>query len=191
MQTWVQRLASMALLATTFSASSGHFEIICAPGFPPPSSGGVHVAEILNILENFDVAAIYRRDAGEFTHLVAEAMKVAFADRAYLPTGRLLPRTEPGAVIDDPYEVVAFYIERSAYDAAIKSLDAIADEYEGLRTLPDSYFADAPAWPPNERWSSASTERPPRTRHRRPWRGPPDPRRPRRRRGPCRCRSPG
>src|SRR3954465_14746379 len=29
----------------------------------------------------------------------------AFADRAYLPTGRLLSRSEPGAVIDDPYEV--------------------------------------------------------------------------------------
>lgn len=31
----------------------------------------------------------------------------AFADRAYLPNGRLVPRSEPGAVIDDPYEVVA------------------------------------------------------------------------------------
>jgi 5-oxoprolinase (ATP-hydrolysing) subunit A len=31
----------------------------------------------------------------------------AFADRAYLPSGRLVPRSEPGAVIDDPYEVVA------------------------------------------------------------------------------------
>ena len=31
----------------------------------------------------------------------------AFADRAYLPTGRLVPRSEPGAVIDDPYDVVA------------------------------------------------------------------------------------
>jgi 5-oxoprolinase (ATP-hydrolysing) subunit A len=31
----------------------------------------------------------------------------AFADRAYLPTGRLAPRGQPGAVIDDPYEVVA------------------------------------------------------------------------------------
>jgi 5-oxoprolinase (ATP-hydrolysing) subunit A len=31
----------------------------------------------------------------------------AFADRAYLPTGRLVPRSEPDAVIDDPYEVVA------------------------------------------------------------------------------------
>lgn len=52
-------------------------------GFPPPSSGGLHVAQILNILENFDVAAIYRRDPGEYLHLVAEAMKLAFADRAY------------------------------------------------------------------------------------------------------------
>jgi UPF0271 protein len=31
----------------------------------------------------------------------------AFADRAYLPTGRLVPRSEPGAVVQDPYEVVA------------------------------------------------------------------------------------
>jgi UPF0271 protein len=31
----------------------------------------------------------------------------AFADRAYLPNGRLVPRSEVGAVIDDPYEVVA------------------------------------------------------------------------------------
>ncbi len=52
-------------------------------GFPPTSSGGVHVAQILNILENFDVAAIHRRDPGEYQHLLAEAMKLAFADRAY------------------------------------------------------------------------------------------------------------
>ena len=52
-------------------------------GFPPPSSGGVHVAQILNILENFDLKSIYQKSPGEFTHIVAEAMKLAFADRAY------------------------------------------------------------------------------------------------------------
>lgn len=31
----------------------------------------------------------------------------AFADRAYLPNGQLAPRGTPGAVINDPYEVVA------------------------------------------------------------------------------------
>ncbi len=56
------------------------YEIV---GFPPPSSGGVHVAQILNILENFDLAAIHRESPGEMLHIVAEAMKLAFADRAY------------------------------------------------------------------------------------------------------------
>jgi gamma-glutamyltranspeptidase/glutathione hydrolase len=52
-------------------------------GFPPPSSGGIHVAQILNILEGFDLKAIHARDSGEYHHLLAEAMKLAFADRAY------------------------------------------------------------------------------------------------------------
>ncbi|HZL88967.1 MAG TPA: gamma-glutamyltransferase [Pirellulaceae bacterium] len=52
-------------------------------GFPPPSSGGIHVAQILNILSHFDLAATYKRDRAEFIHIVAEAMKLAFADRAY------------------------------------------------------------------------------------------------------------
>lgn len=52
-------------------------------GFPPPSSGGVHVAQILNILETFDLKAIHDRNPGEYQHVVAEAMKLAFADRAF------------------------------------------------------------------------------------------------------------
>jgi gamma-glutamyltranspeptidase/glutathione hydrolase len=52
-------------------------------GFPPPSSGGVHVAQILNILENFDLAALNRQNPALRYHVVAEAMKLAFADRAY------------------------------------------------------------------------------------------------------------
>jgi gamma-glutamyltranspeptidase/glutathione hydrolase len=51
-------------------------------GFPPPSSGGVHVAEILNILEAFDIRAMGDGTA-DFYHVVAEAMKLAFADRAH------------------------------------------------------------------------------------------------------------
>lgn len=49
--------------------------------FPPPSSGGVHVVEILNILEHFDLVAM-GDGSPEFAHVVAEAMKLAFADRA-------------------------------------------------------------------------------------------------------------
>ncbi len=50
-------------------------------GLPPPSSGGVHVAQILNILEGFDLKAL--TGVGERHHVIAEAMKLAFADRAY------------------------------------------------------------------------------------------------------------
>ena len=51
-------------------------------GFPPPSSGGVHVAQILNILEYFDLRKMGAGSA-DFIHVVTEAMKLAFADRAH------------------------------------------------------------------------------------------------------------
>lgn len=50
-------------------------------GLGPPSSGGVHVAQILNILENFDLRKL--DGGGERQHVIAEAMKLAFADRAH------------------------------------------------------------------------------------------------------------
>ena len=51
-------------------------------GMPPPSSGGVTVAEALNILEGFDLKAIPRANV---EHLYLEASRLAFADRnAYL-----------------------------------------------------------------------------------------------------------
>jgi gamma-glutamyltranspeptidase/glutathione hydrolase len=52
-------------------------------GFPPPSSGGVHVAQMLNILEHFDLRKQYREEPAVALHIIAEAMKLAFADRAY------------------------------------------------------------------------------------------------------------
>lgn len=50
-------------------------------GFGPPSSGGVHVAQILNMLERFDLAGM--KEPGARHHVIAEAMKLAFADRAH------------------------------------------------------------------------------------------------------------
>ncbi|MEE4217042.1 MAG: gamma-glutamyltransferase [Xanthomonadales bacterium] len=48
---------------------------------PPPSAGGTHVIELLNIMENFDVAGT-RPGSAESLHAWAEAMKLAYADRA-------------------------------------------------------------------------------------------------------------
>ena len=50
-------------------------------GPPPPSSGGMAIAEMLNILENFDLKKDGRW-APETSHLMIEAMKRAYADRA-------------------------------------------------------------------------------------------------------------
>ncbi|MEO6785580.1 MAG: gamma-glutamyltransferase [Chthoniobacteraceae bacterium] len=50
--------------------------------FPPPSSGGVHVAQLLNIVATRDVKAMGAGSA-DFVHFTAEAMKLAFADRAF------------------------------------------------------------------------------------------------------------
>jgi gamma-glutamyltranspeptidase/glutathione hydrolase len=48
---------------------------------PPPSSGGVCLVEMLNILENFDLKK-HPRYSAETLHLMAEAMRRAYRDRA-------------------------------------------------------------------------------------------------------------
>jgi gamma-glutamyltranspeptidase/glutathione hydrolase len=48
---------------------------------PPPSSGGVALLEMLNVLEGYDLRR-FRPDSVERLHLLVEAMRRAFADRA-------------------------------------------------------------------------------------------------------------
>jgi gamma-glutamyltranspeptidase/glutathione hydrolase len=48
----------------------------------PPSSGGVELIEMLNILEGYDLGSIARANKAQALHLMIEAMKRAYADRA-------------------------------------------------------------------------------------------------------------
>ena len=48
---------------------------------PPPSSGGIHVIQILNLLEPFNLNA-FGAGSSDALHVIAEAMQIAFADRA-------------------------------------------------------------------------------------------------------------
>ncbi|MBM3587549.1 MAG: gamma-glutamyltransferase [Alphaproteobacteria bacterium] len=64
-----------------------HRSAICTPyrgfrvcGFPPPSSGGIAVAQILGLLEHFDMKRLDPRSV-DAAHLLAEAGRLAFADR--------------------------------------------------------------------------------------------------------------
>ena len=52
-------------------------------GFPPPSSGGIHIAQMLGMLSPHDVKAIFAQSTAKGLHLLAEVMKRAMADRAH------------------------------------------------------------------------------------------------------------
>jgi len=55
------------------------FEVVSTP---PPSSGGVHILQMLNILEGYDLAAMGHNSADYLHHLI-ESMKLAYADRSH------------------------------------------------------------------------------------------------------------
>jgi gamma-glutamyltranspeptidase / glutathione hydrolase len=48
---------------------------------PPPSSGGVAILEMLNVLEGYKLNG-FQHNSADYLHLLAETMKHAFADRA-------------------------------------------------------------------------------------------------------------
>lgn len=48
---------------------------------PPPSSGGIHIVQMLNILEPLNIAD-YGHNSAKTLHLMAESMKYAYADRS-------------------------------------------------------------------------------------------------------------
>ena len=48
---------------------------------PPPSSGGIHLIQMLNILENFDLGS-YKHNSYQYVSLLSETMKYAYADRS-------------------------------------------------------------------------------------------------------------
>tara|TARA_B100000945_G_scaffold321356_1_gene335396 strand:+ start:2459 stop:4162 length:1704 start_codon:yes stop_codon:yes gene_type:complete len=102
-------------------------------GFPPPSSGGIHVAQILNILEMFPVAEYYRSDPAKYTHVVSEAMKLAFADRAYWLGDADFTRVPQGLVSKE-------YARQLGH--RIKLNEALAVESHGL---PPARFPARPA----------------------------------------------
>jgi gamma-glutamyltranspeptidase/glutathione hydrolase len=95
----------------TREAISGPYRgwTIVAP--PPPAASGVHMLQMLNILEGYDIAGLGFGCADNI-HLLAEALKIAFADRAVgtgdpdfvdVPVGRLISKdyaAERRAAID-------------------------------------------------------------------------------------------
>ena len=71
-----------------------------------------HASAVVRAIREYDARLSVLGPPGSvLLRLAAEAgvttVTEGFADRAYLPDGRLVPRTEPGAVLVDPDEVLA------------------------------------------------------------------------------------
>jgi gamma-glutamyltranspeptidase/glutathione hydrolase len=64
------------------------YEIV---GMPPPSSGGVHLIQLLNLLEHYPIGALGHNSAATL-HRMIEAMKLVYADRSeYLGDADFVP----------------------------------------------------------------------------------------------------
>ncbi|MGP4713098.1 MULTISPECIES: gamma-glutamyltransferase [unclassified Psychrobacter] len=75
----VQDLANYEAIARTpVTGDYRGYEIV---SMPPPSSGGIHIVQILNILEGYPLSD-YGQNSAQTIHLMAEAMQLAYADRA-------------------------------------------------------------------------------------------------------------
>ncbi len=97
---------------------------------PPPSSGGVHIIELLNVLEGFPLAAQGANSAANI-HLMAEAMKLAYADRAeYLGDPDHVPVPVKGLISKAYAERLRAEISavRARPSAEIKALDPMPYE---------------------------------------------------------------
>lgn len=97
-------------------------------GPPPPTAGGVHVIEMLNILEGFDVAGLGFGTA-DGLHLLAEVLKIGFEDRRQY-------MGDP-AFVDVPVDML---ISPSHADTWRERIDMLT-----ARQVQTAYVAESPA----------------------------------------------
>jgi len=67
--------------AVTRQAVTGEYKGYTIASMPPPSSGGVHIIQMLNMLSQYDLQADGHNSA-DYLHKLVEAMRRAFADRS-------------------------------------------------------------------------------------------------------------
>jgi len=60
---------------------TGSYRDYSIHSMPPPSSGGVHLIQMLNILERYSLSQ-YGHNSARYVHILSETMKLAYADRS-------------------------------------------------------------------------------------------------------------
>jgi gamma-glutamyltranspeptidase/glutathione hydrolase len=111
------------------------YDIISAP---PPSSGGVALIEILNILEGFDLAKLGNRSA-DAIHLEVEAFRRAFYDRADFLGDPDFTKVPVAQLIDKKY--AAAWRDSIDLNHATPSKDLKRPSFGELERVAQSYTA--------------------------------------------------
>lgn len=107
------------------------YEII---SMPPPSSGGAVLLEMLNILEGYDLRSM-GADSAEHDHLMTEAMRRAFADRAAYFGDADFVKVPVAGLIDKDYAArqrSTINLTRASTSAEIKAGEPLG--YESTET---------------------------------------------------------
>jgi gamma-glutamyltranspeptidase/glutathione hydrolase len=130
----------------------GDYEIYAmAPG----SSGGAHIIQMLNILESFDVGALGFGSV-EHLHLMAETLKIAFADRqqfmgdpsvVYIPLEGLISKEyakERSKEVNENASKYSYgnpftYQPESDYTTHISTMDAEGNIVAATQTINSAY----------------------------------------------------
>jgi len=116
------------------------YEII---SMPPPSSGGIALVQMLNILENYDLSDEDWNSA-TYVHRIVEAMKYAYADRTFhlgdadfypVPIDRLISKEYANTI----FERIKENKNKAVPSSEIKSLD-VSTIYESTETTHYSVY---------------------------------------------------
>ena len=125
------------------------YEVISAP---PPSSGGVALMEILNILEGYDVAKLGSRSAASI-HLTVEAFRRAFYDRAEfmgdpdfskIPVAQLIDKKYGAAwrdAIDPEHASASKDLKRPAIFSELEQVAAVTNPWSGREAENTTHYS--------------------------------------------------
>jgi len=110
---------------------------------PPPSSGGIALVEMLNILENYNLSN-KNWESAQYIHHIVEAMKYAYADRTYhLGDADFYPVPEEQLISKEYAKTIFNRIERdknlAVPSSEIKSLE-VEQAYESTETTHYSVY---------------------------------------------------
>ena len=112
---------------------------------PPASSGGTHIVQFLNVMENFDVKKM-GHNSPELLHIIAETQKMLYADRAKYMADTAFTKVPLIGLANKEYaKTIAARISEKPQLEGIEAGDpwpfdgAVRASYQG--GLPDSHYS--------------------------------------------------